>query len=120
MAHPRAASGTATLSNHMPADHRHYAEWSAEHFLSRARQFGPSTQALIAAILADRHHPEQGYRSCQGALKLFRGANGRRAEAVPSFGPRFVAQDVSRSQDLSWRRISQVGRLLPASWVTMI
>jgi transposase len=81
-AHPRAASGTATLSDHMPAGHRHYAEWSAEHFLSRARQFGPSTEALIAAILADRRHPEQGYRSCQGVLKLFRGANGERAEAV--------------------------------------
>jgi transposase len=81
-AHPRAASGTATLSDHMPAGHRHYAEWSAEHFLSRARQFGPSTEALIAAILADRRHPEQGYRSCQGVLKLFRGANEERAEAV--------------------------------------
>ena len=66
----------------MPAGHRQYAEWSAEHFLSRARQFGPSTEALIAAILADRRHPEQGYRSCQGVLKLFRGANEERAEAV--------------------------------------
>ncbi len=66
----------------MPAGHRHYAEWSAEHFLGRARQFGPSTEALIAAILADRRHPEQGYRSCQGVLKLFRGANEERAEAV--------------------------------------
>lgn len=81
-AHPRAASGTATLSDHMPAGHRQFAEWSAEHFLSRARKFGPATEALIAAILADRRHPEQGYRSCQGVLKLFRGANAERAEAV--------------------------------------
>jgi hypothetical protein len=66
----------------MPAGHRQFAEWSAEHFLSRARKFGPSTEALIAAILADRRHPEQGYRSCQGVLKLFRGANAERAEAV--------------------------------------
>jgi transposase len=83
-AHPRGASGApaSTLSDHMPAGHRQFAEWSAEHFLGRARQFGPSTEALIAAILADRRHPEQGYRSCQGVLKLFRGANEERAEAV--------------------------------------
>ena len=61
-AHPRGASGApaSTLSDHMPAGHRQFAEWSAEHFLGRARRFGPSTEALIAAILADRRHPEQG------------------------------------------------------------
>jgi transposase len=83
-AHPRGTSGApaSTLSDHMPAGHRQFAEWSAEHFLGRARRFGPATEALIAAILADRRHPEQGYRSCQGVLKLFRGANEERAEAV--------------------------------------
>src|SRR5215218_7608996 len=85
---------------------RHYAEWDAEYFLSRARQLGPSTEALIAAILADRRHPEQGYRSCQGVLKLFRGANEERAEtvsaralAIGALGGRSIASILENNLD---------------------
>ena len=47
-----------------------------------AAQIGPSTEALIAAVLASRPHPEQGFRTCLGVLKLYRGVDGARAEAV--------------------------------------
>ena len=33
-------------------------------------------------VLAGRPHPEQGFRSCLGILKLFRGVAKERAEAV--------------------------------------
>ena len=35
-----------------------------------ARSIGPGTGALVEAILAARPHPEQGYRSCLGLLRL--------------------------------------------------
>ena len=44
-----AARGTAPMPDHMPSAHRRYAEWTPERFRRRARQFGPNTEALIAA-----------------------------------------------------------------------
>lgn len=43
---------------------------------------GPNTEGLIIAILARRPHPEQGFRSCLGILRLFRDLDRERAEAV--------------------------------------
>ena len=34
------------------------------------------------AVLARRPHPEQGFRTCIGVLRLFRGVEAARAEAV--------------------------------------
>ena len=49
----------------------------------RARpDIGPDTEALILAVLARRPHPEQGFRTCLGVLRLFRGLDAARAEAT--------------------------------------
>ena len=37
---------------------------------------------LVIAVLANRPHPEQGFRTCLGVLRLFRGLASARAEAV--------------------------------------
>jgi transposase len=66
----------------MPSAHRYYAEWSPERFARQARDIGPNTEALILAVLARRPHPEQGFRTCLGVLRLFRGIEAARAEAI--------------------------------------
>ena len=66
----------------MPSAHRRYAEWSAERFARHARDIGPDTEALILAVLARRLHPEQGFRTCLGVLRLFRGLDAARVEAI--------------------------------------
>ena len=73
-----------TLPDHMPSSHRRYAEWSPERFARQARDIGPNTEALILAVLARRPHPEQGFRTCLGVLRLFRGIEAARAETVSS------------------------------------
>ena len=73
-----------TQPEHMPSAHRRYAEWTHERLQRQARDIGPSTEALILAVLARRPHPEQGVRSCLGVLRLFRGIAAARAEAVSS------------------------------------
>jgi transposase len=73
-----------TLPEHMPSAHRRYAEWSPERFARQAREIGPNTEALILAVLARRPHPEQGFRTCLGVLRLFRGIEAARAETVSS------------------------------------
>ncbi len=83
-AHPRRYRGQrfATLGEHMPDSHRRYSAWSCERFKSDARRIGPNTLALITRILDSRPHPEQGFRTCVGLLRLFRGIDRQRAEAV--------------------------------------
>ena len=55
---------------HMPKAHLAHREWSPSRLIAWARTVGPQTAALVEAILASRPHPEQGYRSCLGILRL--------------------------------------------------
>jgi transposase len=61
---------------------RRYAEWTPDRFRRWAGKIGPNTEGLIAAVLASRRHPEQGFRTCLGILRLYRGVDPARAEAV--------------------------------------
>jgi transposase len=83
-AHQRRYGGLrhGTLPDHMPSAHRRYAEWNPERFRRQASAIGPNTEALVLAVLAQRPHPEQGFRTCLGILRLFRGVDAARAEAV--------------------------------------
>jgi len=83
-AHERRYGGLrhGTYPEHMPSAHRRYAEWSPERLQRQAREIGPNTEGLIIAVLARRPHPEQGFRTCLGVLKLFRCIEAARAEAV--------------------------------------
>ncbi len=54
----------------------------ADRFRRWAGKIGPSAKGLITAVLASRPHPEQGFRTRLGILKLYRGVDADRAEAV--------------------------------------
>lgn len=59
-----------TLTEHMPSAHRAHAEWTPSRILAWAGKVGAATRDLCEAILAERPHPEQGFRSCLGILRL--------------------------------------------------
>ena len=59
-----------TTPDHMPIAHRKQLEWTPTRIMDWAATVGPSTSKLAAAILDDRPHPEAGYRSCLGILRL--------------------------------------------------
>ena len=82
--HQRRYSGRrhGTDPEHMPSSHRRYADWTPQRFRRWAASVGPETEGLIATILASRPHPEQGFRTCLGVLRLYRGVEPARAEAV--------------------------------------
>jgi transposase len=83
-AHQRRYGGRrhGTDPDHMPSAHRRYAEWSPERFQRWAKTIGPNTETLIIAVLANRPHPEQGFRTCLGILRLYRGIETAHAERV--------------------------------------
>ena len=66
----RTPGGYTTLAEHMPPQHRWYAQWSPERFRSWARVVGPQTETLIGKILDSRTYAPQAYRSCLGILNL--------------------------------------------------
>lgn len=61
-----------TVPEHMPKAHQKHLEWSPSRFIRWGERIGESTALLIQAILAERPHPEMGYRSCLGILRLAR------------------------------------------------
>jgi hypothetical protein len=69
-----------TITAHMPKAHQKHLEWSPARLVNWARKIGPQTARLVEAILNDRPHPEQGYRSCLGLLRLGRVYGAERLE----------------------------------------
>jgi len=70
-----------TKPEHMPSTHRAQAEWTPSRILSWAgHEVGPSAQALCEAILRERRHPEWGFRSCLGLLRLAKKYGNERVE----------------------------------------
>jgi len=74
--------GHTTKPEHMPKSHRKHLEWSPSRFLRWGKKIGPETAKLVEAILSDRPHPEQGYRSCLGILRLANRYGPERLEAA--------------------------------------
>jgi transposase len=65
------AKGRATTdAAHMPAAHQAQAAWTPARIEAWAARTGPATAALAVAIMASRPHPELGFRSCLGILRL--------------------------------------------------
>jgi transposase len=74
--------GYSTNPAHMPAAHRAHLEWSPSRLIAWGARIGPHTAAFIEQLLDSRPHPEQGYRSCLGLMKLARTYPRERLEAA--------------------------------------
>jgi transposase len=74
--------GATTASEHMPKSHQRHAEWTPSRILTWAGQTGPATRSLAEKIMQSRKHPEQGYRSCLGLLRLGKTYGSERLEAA--------------------------------------
>jgi transposase len=71
-----------TLTEHMPKAHQKYVERTPSRLMEDAQQIGPLTGELVGKILATRRHPEMGYRSCLGILRLAKAYPAERMEAA--------------------------------------
>ena len=68
----RAAGDYTTVVDHMPPQHRFYADWSPERILRWAGAIGPEVAALVGKVLDEREHPEQGFKVALGIINLHR------------------------------------------------
>ena len=71
-----------TLDEHMPEKHRQFGQWSPERLRNWAVSIGTATGALIEQVLRSRRHPQQGYRTCLGILRLAKSYGDARLEAA--------------------------------------
>jgi transposase len=71
-----------TVAEHMPEAHRQYAQWTPERIIRWAEKSGPATAGVIQTILQRRAHPQQGFRSALGILRLGKGFGEERLEAA--------------------------------------
>jgi len=96
------AGGHTTDPAHMPVSHRRHAEWSPSRIIAWAQRTGPATAGLAEAIMAARPHPEQGYRSCLGIIRL-----------ADRYGPERVEAACARAlaaRALSYRSVESILR----------
>lgn len=71
-----------TVEEHRPKSHQKYLQWTPGRILQWAEKTGPHCQKVIQEILDKNPHPEQGYRSCLGILRLGKSAGETRLEAA--------------------------------------
>jgi transposase len=72
----------STVPAHMPPAHRHYAEWTPQRLIRWAATSGPATAQVVETILASRPHPQHGFRSCLGLMRLGKRYGAERLEAA--------------------------------------
>lgn len=95
-----------TEAAHMPSSHRRHAQWTPSRIVHWAQKTGPSTAQFIAALMAARPHPEQGFRSALGVLRLEKRYGPERLElacarslAIHSFSYKSVASILQHGLD---------------------
>jgi transposase len=72
----------STETAHMPDSHRRYLEWTPGRIVAWANKNGPSTGEFIDELLLSRPHPEQGFRSALGVMRLAKKYGPARLEAA--------------------------------------
>lgn len=71
-----------TVPEHMPKAHQRYLDWTPERLVRWAEKTGPATAQVVGTILASRPHPQQGFRSCLGIMRLGKTYSPARLEAA--------------------------------------
>jgi transposase len=65
------SGGFTTDPAHRPKAHQRHLEWTPTRLIGWAQnQVGPQCAAAVSYILEHKPHPEQGYRSCLGLMRL--------------------------------------------------
>jgi transposase len=72
----------ATLPEHRPRSHQAHLEWPPSRIQQWAATIGPHTAQVVEKIMASFPHPEMGYRSCLGIIRLSQRYSPVRVEAA--------------------------------------
>jgi transposase len=71
-----------TVEAHRPKSHQRYLEWTPGRITEWARKIGRHCALAVENVMAARPHPEQGFRSCMGIIRLAKAHGDARLEAA--------------------------------------
>jgi transposase len=113
--HPRSyrRAGYTTLKEHMPKAHQQYLEWTPSRIIRWAAQTGPQTEKLVTQILESKPHPQQGFRSCLGIIRLGKQYSPERLEAASSYALSIHGFSYKSVQSILKNGLDQKPTLLP-------
>jgi transposase len=78
----RGRGQVVTNEEHRPKSHRAHLEWTPSRMVHWAQTIGSNTARLFDRIMADKPHPEMGYRGCLGIIRLAGKYSPARVEAA--------------------------------------
>jgi hypothetical protein len=81
-AHSSKVHTHSTRPEHRPKSHQQYLEWTPTRMIDWAGKARPFTARLVEAMLAEKPHPEMGYRSALGVISLSRKYGPERVESA--------------------------------------
>jgi transposase len=105
-----------TRTEHMPKAHQAYAQWTPQRLIDWAAQTGPATAAVVNRILGRRRHPQQGFRSCLGIMRLAKTYTPARLEAACERALKLQAMSYKSIESILKRRLEDAP--LPAESTT--
>ena len=85
----------------MPAHHQFRDDWTPERIKARAARVGPNVAIFAEVVMRDRKHPEQGYRTCLGVIRL-----------ADKFGPGRLDAACRRALEINARSYSSLQSIL--------
>lgn len=78
----RAPNKATTAGEHRPKSHQRHLQWTPSRLVEWGKTVGPLTAELLERILSSKPHPEQGFRSCLGIIRLGDKYGKQRVEAA--------------------------------------
>lgn len=78
----RGRGNAITNNEHRPKSHQAHLEWPPSRMVQWAQKIGPFTAQLFERMMADKPHPEMGYRGCLGVIRLARKYSHSRMEGA--------------------------------------
>ena len=73
---------STTLEEHRPKSHQKHLQWTPGRLVAWAQTVGANCGRAVEQILQSKPHPEQGYRSCLGIMRLGKAFGQDRLEAA--------------------------------------
>jgi len=106
-----------TVADHMPSHHRQFRDWTHERVLREAAGIGDNASALVEVILRSRRHPEQGFRSCVGILRLAKTFGAQRLEGACGRALEIGAHSWSSVRSILGNGLDRAARQPPSTHV---
>lgn len=97
------AHAAITDHQHRPASHRAHLDWPPSRMIQWAATVGPRTREVVERILDTYPHPEMGYRSCLGIIRL--------GERYPAARVEAAAERALLTGAVSWKSMNSMLRL---------